>query len=138
MNKFIPKDYKYPKIHKKLKYTTKKEFKHIDLKVGTIGLKCLESGRISSIILEDIRLSLSRKIKKIGKFIIFCHANKPLTQKSTGVRMGKGAGSLKSWVCVIKKGKVIIELKNIPHNLAYIALKSVSHKLPMKCKIITK
>ena len=136
MNKFIPKNYRYLKVRKRLKFKVKKELKHTSLKQGTIGLKCLESGNINSIILEAIRRSISRRIKKIGKMLIYVHPNIPLTKKPVGVRMGKGSGSLNSWIIPIKKGKVIIELINVPDSIGFLALKAASHKLPFRTKII--
>ena len=136
MNKFIPKSYKNGKIRKKSKFTKRKEIKHINLKNGNIGLKCLQSGQISSEVLESLRRSVNKRIKKIGKMIIYLQANKPLTKKSIGLRMGKGSGSIDSWVGVVKKGKILIELKNVPENIAWLALKSASLKLPINTKII--
>ena len=136
MNKFLPNNYKYIKIRKKLKFKKNKELKHINLKIGKIGLKCLESGRITATMLEVIRKIVIRKIKKIGKMLIFIHTNVPTTKKSAGMRMGKGSGSLDLWMVPVKKGKIIIELVNVPINLGKLVLKSVSVKLPMKTKII--
>lgn len=136
MNKFIPKKYKYVKIRKKLKYTKKTELKHTTLKLGTIGLKSVESSKLSSTILEIIRRIISRRIKKIGKVVIYAHCNVPLTKKSSGVRMGKGKGSLDQWIIPIKKGKIFIELLQVPRELGISVLKSVSSKLPMKTKIV--
>lgn len=94
MNKFIPKNYNYLKLRKRLKFKTKQEIKHIDLKKGSIGLKATESGVVTATILEAIRRAISRRIKKIGKMLIFIHPNVSLTKKAVGVRMGKGSGSL--------------------------------------------
>ena len=136
MNKFIPSNYKYIKIRKKLKFKKKKELKHINLKIGNIGLKCIESGSITSTMLEVIRTTVTRKIKKVGKLLIFVHTNISTTKKSAGMRMGKGAGALDQWLIPVKKGKIIIELVDVPLSIAKLVLRSVSFKLPMKTKII--
>jgi len=138
MNKFIPKNYTYSKLRKRLKFKNTKEIKHINLKIGTIGLKTIESGVITATILEATRRTIARRIKKIGKMLFFVHPNVPLTKKPVGVRMGKGSGSLSVWVSPIKKGKVILELVNVPISVGNLTLKAVSHKLPFKTKIIYK
>lgn len=136
MNKFIPQDYKKIKQRKRLKFTKKQENKHVTLKGGTAGLKSLESSVVSADIFEVCRKIISRRIKKIGKVIFYGHPNISLTQKSSGMRMGKGKGNLSKWVYPVRKGKILIELISVPTPLATTILKAVSFKLPMKTKII--
>lgn len=136
MNKFIPKQYKHLKLRQKLKYKKSVEIKHTYLKKGNLGLKVMESGQISDVMLESIRRALSRRIKKQGKVIFFIHPNIPLTKKSVGTRMGKGSGSFHKWIFPIKQGKILLELLNVPKNLGLLALKAASFKLPIKTKII--
>ena len=60
-----PKHIKYKKIKKgKLK---KLEFKTINLKFGTLGLKAAESGIIHSRQIEAALQAITKKIKKKGK-----------------------------------------------------------------------
>ena len=37
----------------------------------------------------------------------------PLTKKPQEVRMGKGKGNIKYWICLIKKGQVLYESQGI-------------------------
>ena len=138
MNKFQPKEWKHSKVFKRKKFFEKrKELKHFTLKNGRIGLKLLECAQLNSLLLENLRKTLAKDIKKLGKFWFYCHANIPLTKKSVGVRMGKGSGNISEWVCRCKKGKIITEIsKEVSLELATVTLTKLSKKLPVRSKII--
>tara|TARA_R110001592_G_scaffold275133_3_gene542160 strand:- start:4750 stop:5040 length:291 start_codon:yes stop_codon:yes gene_type:complete len=94
MNKFIPKNFKYKKIHKKVYIKNLTYYRFNYLKKNTYGLKILTNGLLSSEILEAIRQSIKRKIKKLGTLKINVYPNLPITRKSNGMRMGKGVGNI--------------------------------------------
>jgi ribosomal protein L16/L10AE len=50
--------------------------------------------------------------------------------------MGKGAGSIDTWIAYVKKGKVIIEVKGVSKKLVLIAFKAVQYRLSIKMDII--
>jgi large subunit ribosomal protein L16 len=52
--------------------------------------------------------------------------------------MGKGKGPINSWVCVVKAGQIIYELKNISFSLAKHAIRSAVKKLPLRGGVIKK
>jgi large subunit ribosomal protein L16 len=52
--------------------------------------------------------------------------------------MGKGKGSPDSWVCVIRPGKILYELKGVPEEIAKEALRLAAYKLPFPTKVITR
>lgn len=94
MNKFIPNNYKHKKIRKRCRFTTLSDFRTSSLKSSQFGLKMLDNGVISSIVFEAARRSITRKLKRLGNLKINGFSNVPVTSKSVGVRMGKGAGSI--------------------------------------------
>ena len=126
---------------KKIKYKkTKKgklnKFNHkADLTFGTIGLKSLESGFISSRQIEAARQAISRKIKKKGKMWIKIFPNTPITKKPTEVRMGKGKGNVSHWAAKVKGGSVIFEICGVNKKTAIKAFKTGSSKLPVKTQM---
>ena len=61
----------------------------------------------------------------------------PLTVKPAEMRMGKGKGNIKSWVCRIKKGSVIFEVISIEDKQIYQALQAARKKLPMRTFIFS-
>ena len=52
--------------------------------------------------------------------------------------MGSGKGSVEYWVAVVKPGRVLFEIAGVPEDVAREALRLASHKLPCKCKIVSK
>ena len=128
-----PKKIKYKKTKKgKL---VKFEFKTNNLKFGTIGLKSIESGLISSAQLEAARQAITRKIKRKGKIWIRIFPYVPITSKPTGVRMGKGKGQLSHWSAKVRGGTVLFEVCGVNENIVISALKTGGAKLPIKTKI---
>jgi large subunit ribosomal protein L16 len=52
--------------------------------------------------------------------------------------MGKGKGNVEGWVAVVKPGRVMFEIAGVPEDVAKEALRLATHKLPVKCKIVSK
>ena len=55
-----------------------------------------------------------------------------------GVRMGTGKGALEYWVAVVKPGRVLFEISGVPEDVAREALRLATHKLPCKCKVVSR
>jgi len=52
--------------------------------------------------------------------------------------MGSGKGSPEYWVAVVKPGRVLFEMEGVPLESAKEAMRLAMHKLPIKCKFISK
>jgi len=52
--------------------------------------------------------------------------------------MGSGKGALEYWVAVVKPGRVLFEIGGVDEATAKEALRLATHKLPLKCKIVSK
>jgi large subunit ribosomal protein L16 len=52
--------------------------------------------------------------------------------------MGKGCGVIKSWIAIVKKGTVVIEVDGISQSFAKQVLKSASIRLPLQVSIISR
>ena len=105
---------------------------------GLYGLQALEAGQITSNQIEAARVAMTRYIKRGGKVWIKIFPEKPVTHKPMGVRMGKGKGSLEYWVAVVKPGRVLFEISGVPEDVAKEALRLATHKLPCKCKVVSR
>ena len=105
---------------------------------GQYGLVALEPAWISSKQIEAARVAMTRYIKRGGKVWIKMFPEKPVTQKPMGVRMGKGKGALEYWVAVVKPGRVLFEISGVPEDVAKEALRLATHKLPCKCKVVSR
>ena len=105
---------------------------------GEYGLVAMDPGWIDSKQIEAARVAMTRYIKRGGKVFIKIFPDKPVTGKPIGVRMGKGKGNLECWVAVVKPGRVMFEISGVPEETAREALRLATHKLPCKCKIVSR
>ena len=105
---------------------------------GEFGLQAAECGWITSNQIEAARIALTRCIKRGGKVWIKIFPDKPVTKKPAETRMGSGKGALEYWVAVVKPGRVLFEIAGVPEETAKEALRLAMHKLPCKCKIVSK
>ena len=105
---------------------------------GDIGLKTVEHGKLTNQQIEAARIAMMRHIKRGGKVWIKIFPDKPVTAKPAETRMGSGKGALEYWVAVVKPGRVLFEIAGVPEETAREALRLAMHKLPCKCKIVSK
>ncbi len=108
------------------------------LTYGEFGLVATEPCWIKSNQIEAARVALTRYTKRTGKVWIKIFPDKPVTAKPAETRMGSGKGTLEYWVAVVKPGRVMFEIKGVPEDQAREALRLAMHKLPCKCKIVSK
>ena len=47
-------------------------------------------------------------------------------------------GALEYWVAVVKPGRVMFEISGVSEEIAREALRLATHKLPIKCKVVSK
>ncbi len=105
---------------------------------GTYGLMALEPAWITSNQIEAARIAMTRYIKRGGKVWIKIFPDKPITEKPAETRMGSGKGSPEYWVAVVKPGRVLFEMDGVSEEIAKEAMRLAGHKLPIKCKFVTR
>ncbi len=105
---------------------------------GKYGLVATECGWITSNQIEAARIAMTRSIKRGGNVYIKIFPHKPVSKKPAGVRMGSGKGVPEYWVAVVKPGRVMFEIAGVPEEVAREALRLATHKLPCKCKIVSR
>ena len=105
---------------------------------GGYGIVALEPCWIKSNQIEAARIAMTRYIKRGGRVWIKIFPDKPVTSKPAETRMGSGKGTLEYWVAVVKPGRVMFEIAGVPEETAREALRLATHKLPCKCKIVSK
>ena len=106
------------------------------LAYGDFGLSATQPGWITSNQIEAARQAMTRYTKRGGQVWIKIFPDKPVTAKPAETRMGSGKGAPEYWVCVVKPGRVLFEIKDVPEDVAREALRLAAHKLPIKTKII--
>ena len=105
---------------------------------GEYGIVAMELAWIKSNQIEAARVAMTRYIKRGGKVWIKIFTDKPVTTKPAETRMGSGKGTLEYWVAVVKPGRVMFEIAGVPEEVAKEALRLATHKLPVKCKIVSR
>ena len=105
---------------------------------GEYGIVALEPAWIKSNQIEAARIAMTRYIKRGGKVWIKIFPDKPVTTKPAETRMGSGKGTLEYWVAVVKPGRVLFEIAGVSEEVAREALRLATHKLPVKCKIVSR
>ena len=105
---------------------------------GEYGIVATEPAWITANQIEAARVAMTRYIKRGGKVWIKIFPDKPVTAQPAETRMGKGKGSLEYWVAVVKPGRVMFEISGVSEEIAKEALRLAVHKLPIKCKIVSR
>ena len=105
---------------------------------GEYGIVATEPCWIRSNQIEAARIAMTRYIKRGGKVWIKIFPDKPVTTKPAETRMGSGKGTLEYWVAVVKPGRVMFEISGVAEEVAKEALRLATHKLPVKCKIVSR
>jgi large subunit ribosomal protein L16 len=105
---------------------------------GDYGIQALASAYVTNRQIESARIAINRHIRRGGKVWINIFPDRPLTKKPAETRMGSGKGSPEYWIANVKPGRVMFELSFPNETVAREALRRAMHKLPMKCRIVTR
>ena len=105
---------------------------------GQYGLVAMEPAWITANQIEAARIAMTRYIRRGGQVWIKIFPDKPITEKPAETRMGSGKGSPEYWVAVVKPGRVLFEMNGVSEEIAREAMRLAMHKLPIKCKFVTK
>ena len=98
----------------------------------------MEAGWITSRQIEASRVTIARKVRKLGKLWIRIFPHKSITKKPAETRMGKGKGAPEYWVAVVKPGRILFEVEGVSEEIAAEAFKLCSQKLPIKTKLVSR
>ena len=132
----IPKRVKYRKVQRgRMKG---KASRGNTLAYGEYGLVAMEPSWITNNQIEAARIAMTRYLKRGGRVWIKIFPDTPITQKPAETRMGSGKGSVEAWVAVVKPGRVMFEIADVTEEQAREAMRLAMHKLPIKCKFVTK
>ena len=132
----LPKRVKYRRVHRGR--MTGKALRGNLITYGDFGITALEPAWITSNQIEAARIAMTRYIKRGGQVWIKIFPDKPVTSKPAETRMGSGKGSPEYWVAVVKPGRVMSEIGGVDEETAREALRLAAHKLPIKCKFVTR
>jgi large subunit ribosomal protein L16 len=132
----LPKRTKFRKQHRgRLKGKASRGDK---ISFGNYALQALEPTWLTSRQIEATRRTITRYTKRGGKLWITIFPDKPVTFRAAESRMGSGKGAVEYWVAVIKPGKILFEISGVSLEIAKLAMKTASYKLPIKTKFIVR
>jgi large subunit ribosomal protein L16 len=132
----MPKRVKHRKQHRGRRRGLAKGGTQINF--GDYGLQALEAAWITSRQIEAARVAITRHVRRGGRVWINIFPDKPYTKKPAETRMGSGKGNPEGWVAVVKPGRVMFELTGVPPEVAKEAMRLAGHKLPIKCRFVTR
>lgn len=132
----IPKKVKHRKWHKGRARGKRLATQKVTLAFGSVGLKAMTEGWVTSRQIEAARRALTRTIKRGGKVWIRIFPDKPVTTKGSEMPMGKGKGAVDHYVSVVRPGTIMFEMDGVTKELAREAMTLASHKLPVRTKIV--
>lgn len=133
-----PKKQKYRKVHRGRSALTGKSKGGNSISFGSIGLKAMGAGELTSRQIEAARRAMTRYVKRGGKIWIRVFPHTPITRKASEVPMGSGKGSVEFYVARVKPGRIIFEMDGVDEKIAREALRLADTKLPIKTKIVLK
>ena len=116
--------------------TTKKSSD--SLAFGDYSIASKRSGRITHNQLESLRFCLLRKFRKQAKFWFRVSSSTPITKKPEGVRLGIGKGPVKFYVCSVRAGQNLVEIKSNKSTKLVTTLPTFRSKLSINTFLLTK
>lgn len=108
------------------------------LSFGEFGIKATGRGWLASNQLEAGRRAITNALKRKGRVWIRVFPDKPITSRPAGQRMGSGKGDIDRYVAVVTPGRIIFEVAGVPEDVARLALKMATDKLPFSTKFVAK
>ena len=105
---------------------------------GEYGIQATSAGWVDARQIESMRRAVVRHMKRRGRYWIRIFPDKPVTARAAETRMGKGKGSVDRWVSVVKPGRILFEVADVPEDVAREALRLAGYKLPVRTQIISK
>jgi large subunit ribosomal protein L16 len=105
---------------------------------GQYGLQSNGRSWITSRQIEAARRAMTRYIKRGGQVWIRLFPDRPVSQQPAETGMGGGKGAMDHFVATVRPGQVMFEMSGVAEDVAREAMRLASHKLPVKCKFVTR
>jgi len=105
---------------------------------GEFGLQALELGWVTARQIEAGRVAAQHHLGTEGKLWIRIFPDKSVTAKPAETRMGSGKGEPEFWAAPVKPGSILFEVGGVPDDMARRALKLTYHKMPVRCRFVTR
>ena len=108
------------------------------LAFGEYGLKAEEPGWVTAREIEAARRAITGYVKRGGQVWVRLFPDKPVSSRPAETRMGGGKGAVDHWVAVVRRGRMLYEMADVPEESAREALRRAAHKLSIPTSIVTR
>ena len=105
---------------------------------GDYGLQSLEMSWVTAKNIEAGRVAATHYLHREGKVYIRIFPHKPVSAKPLETRMGKGKGEPEYYAAVVRAGMMLYEIGGVTEDVARRALALVAHKMPFRCRFVTR
>jgi len=105
---------------------------------GEFGLQSMGTGMVTGRQIEAGRVAATHYLHRQGKVFIRIFPHRSMSAKPLETRMGKGKGEPDYWAARVKPGTILYEVGGVPEDVAREALLRVCHKMPVKCRFVTR
>ncbi|MEJ5259851.1 MAG: 50S ribosomal protein L16 [Anaerohalosphaeraceae bacterium] len=105
---------------------------------GEYGLQALSAHWITGRQIEAGRVAATHYLHREGKVYIRIFPDHSYTAKPLETRMGKGKAEVAGWVARVKPGTILFEIGGVEESVAKEALLRVAHKMPIRCRFVTR
>ena len=105
---------------------------------GDFGLKAESPGWVTAREIEAARRAITGYVKRGGQVWVRLFPDKPVSSRPAETRMGGGKGAVDHWVAVVRRGRMLYEMADVPEDLAREALRRAAHKLSIPTKIVAR
>lgn len=105
---------------------------------GNFGIQAVQKGFLTVRQIEAARRTITGRLKRKGKVWIRAFPDYARTAKPKEVRMGRGKGNVDHWVCLIKPGRILFEVKSRDALSVKDALGFTLRKFPMRTQVISR
>jgi len=103
---------------------------------GDFGLQALSFGFLTTKQIEAVRRTITGRLKRKVKIWIRAYPDYARTAKPKEVRMGRGKGNVNHWVCYVKPGRILFEVKSRDKAIIKEALIFSKRKLPFTTQLV--
>lgn len=106
------------------------------LAFGEYGVVALEPTFLTDRQIETVRVLLSRRMPKGGKYWIRVFPDRSYTKRPLETRMGKGKADVDHWEAAVVRGKVLFEWIGVDEEFSKQIAKKISAKIGIGVKLI--
>ncbi|MBM3956431.1 MAG: 50S ribosomal protein L16 [Gemmatimonadetes bacterium] len=131
-----PKRVKFRKHHRGRRSGTRSAGSTIEF--GEYGLKSDSAAWLTARQIEAARRAIQHHVRRGGQVWIRVYPDKAVSARPAETRMGGGKGAVDHWVAVVRRGRVLFEIGDVPEQTAREALSLAASKLPVRTRIVAR